>query len=319
MSARSSAAATDVAAAKPFAHSERRCGRRDDLGIKSVLRFRIWAASDLRMDEGAVTMTPPEDAQALILAGGVGRGVAASVRRLAASLDCSRRGRPVIFVPGALEFSDGVPLAEALAEGSEAARASGITLLHDDHHRIGPANEPGVMVLGSTLWPSLSISALGTPAQARAHARHRWSALKAVNSSDGSPLRPHDVAGAHARARAFLEDALACVTLGGDGLAGRSPAITGVKAGDRALVVSGFPPSRNCLPPELARPLLDPWACAWQSSELDSVLESWTAPALWFFGGSSVSWDARVGRTRVLAAPYRADRGGSELGRVVEV
>ncbi len=282
----------------------------------------LWILSDLRVDLAPFVVPDHMPAVDAILVGGnVCPGVSRALHWLADSLRRGRADTAVLFVPGPVEFSDGVPVDEALAEGRLVASRLGIELLHDESVRLEKAGD-GLHVLGATMWPSFSLTGASKASQARAHARHGWRALRKMVASGGLPLAPHDLAGAHARSRAFVEDALASIVAGGEGARPSShPAFANIRPGDRALVLSAFPPCRACLPADRASPLLDPWAAAWQGSELDELFERWSAPAGWIFGGTPYSWDVRLGRTRVLANPrnLRHPLSGFDPGRVVTI
>lgn len=269
--------------------------------------MRLWIMSDLRVDLAPFDLpdTPP-DFDAVIVAGGIGPGLCRSVRWLAQALDGHRRGRPVVLVPGPAEFLDGVPVAEALAEAVPLARTLGIALLHDASVRLGDPTSCGVHVLGATLWPSFAVDGAANERQARAHARHRWSVRGRATSAPGVPFFPHDAAGGHHRSRAYIEDALSSVVAGGYGHV-PDPVVAGIRGGDRAVVVTAYPPSRSCLPPALARPLLDPWRVCWHVSDLDGVMESWGAPVAWVHGQVPATCDLRIGRTRVVSNSFARD------------
>lgn len=270
---------------------------------------RLWLVSDLQMDQDGFEW--PEELpefDALVVAGGVGRGLSRSVRRLAESLGGRQGERPVVLVPGALEYSDGVPVPEALSAASEEGAAVGITVLSESSLRIGGRTGDGIVLIGTTLWPAFDLDGEGKSKLARGHARNRWSACRQVRRGPDMPMLPHDMVGAHHRARAYVEDALTSVWVGGEGHARASqPVVPGVRGGDRAVVVSAFPPSRSCLPPSHAKPLLDPWSANWRASDLDKVFGAFEAPAAWLHGSVPYALDVRLGRTRVVANPRGAD------------
>lgn len=276
--------------------------------------LRLWVLSDLRIDLDPLVLDgEPAEFDAVVVAGGVCPGLCRSVRWLAGALEGRRGDRPVILVPGPAEFCDGVPVGEALAEAAPLARDLGIALLHDSSIRLGPPEWNGVHVLGATLWPDFAVDGASSAREARAHARHRWPVRNLASSAPGVPFLPHDAAGAHHRSRAFVEDALSSIAVGG-GSYGRASAaiIPGILLGDRAVVVTAYAPSRSCLPPELAEPLLDPWRVCWHASDLDTAMHAWGAPGAWIHGNVPTVLDRRVGRTRVVSNPR--NRGDPAAG-----
>lgn len=283
--------------------------------------FRLWLLSDLRVHEHDFALpSPPPDFDALVVAGGVRPGVAAAVHWLADTFDGTCGNRPIIFVPSGLEFEDGVPVPEALAQGEAAARERGVALLHDAGLRLGWPDRPGLHILGATMWPGFSLDA-GRAGEARGHGRHRWRGCRLMRSAPGTPFLPHDAVGAHARSEAYVEDALRTIWVRSANLAGAPTVVGPVQGGDRAVVVTGFPPLRACLPPALARPLRDPWAPNWAVSDLGRLLEGYGAPEAWLHGGVPNALDMRVGRSRVAANPFgHGDpTGGFDVGRVIVV
>ncbi len=284
--------------------------------------YRIWVLSNLQVDVEPFELPRPlPEFDALVVAGGVASGLGRAVRWLAEALDGRQGDRPVALVPGVHEFSDAVPVPQALDEASSLGRRLGIAVLHDDAVRLGAGDEPGLHIAGATLWPGFELAGPDKVVQARGHARHRWRALRRIRSAPGTPFQPHDAAGAHGRSRAFLADALACVAVGGNGFGAPdgTAVLKGVRAGDRAVVATAFPPSRACLTREAAEPLRDHWAAAWQGSALDEMFERWSAPPAWIFGGGTCAWDMRLGRTRLVANPRSPPTAGFDPGRVVVV
>ena len=268
--------------------------------------LRLWVLSDLRVDLAPIDLSAnAPEYDAVVVAGGIGPGLRRSVRWLAQALDSHRGDRPAIFIPGPAEFCDGVPVAEALAEAVPVARDLGIALLHDGAVRLGDPRWCGIHILGATLWPSFGVDGAGNARPARAHARHRWSVRARARSAPGVPFYPHDAAGGHHRSRAFIEDALSSIVVSGYGHV-PDPVVAGIRGGDRAVVVTAYPPSRSCLPPTLARPLLDPWRVCWHASDLEAVMEAWGAPVAWVHGQVPTACDLRIGRTRVVSNPRDA-------------
>jgi hypothetical protein len=268
--------------------------------------IRLWVMSDLRVDRTDHRLPDPlPDFDALLVPGGIAPGLCRSVQWLAEALDGRQGRRPVVLVPGPAEYLDGEPVSEALAQAVSLGETLGITVLHDGAFRLGDPQRPGIMVLGATLWVDFALDGVENARTARAHARNRWTVTDRAASAPGKPFFPHDAAGAHARSRAYIEDALNAVAVGA-GLYGHmpNPVVDGIGPGDRAVVVTAYAPSRSCLPPTLARPVLDPWRVCWHASSLDPLMEGWGAPVVWIHGNVPQACDLRLGRTRVVSNPY---------------
>lgn len=284
---------------------------------------RLWILSDLRTDRAPQALPDPlPDFDALLVAGGIAPGLCRSVRWLAEALDGRQGDRPVVIVPGPAEFLDGEPVGEALAGAVPLGAALGITVLHDSAVRLGAPLRPGLFILGATLWTDFALDGADNARIARAHARNRWAVSGRASSAPGVPFLPHDAAGAHARSRAYIEDALNSLAVGA-GLYGHAPnpALPGIEPGDRAVVVTAYAPSRSCLPPTLARPLLDPWRACWHASDLDRVMQGWGAPVAWVHGNVPYAGDLRIGHTRVVTNPYDPNEpaNGFDIHRTILV
>lgn len=281
---------------------------------------RLWIMSDLRVDHTGFRLPVDLPAcDAVVVAGNVRPGLVATMRWLARELDGRQGDRPVVLVPGPLEHSDGTPMRDALDRAADLAHETGIIVLDGGSTCLRDGRGHGLHIVGATLWVDFRCGGSPQASHARGHARARWDAVKRVNCAHGTPIQPHDVAGAHARGRAYVEDALSAIWTGAYGATGR-PLVPDVRSGDRAVVVTAFPPSRRCLPPGLARPLLDPWATAWHASDLDALFDAPGAPRCWIHGGVPHGTDLRLGRTRVVANPLGRDpTDGFDPGRVVVV
>ena len=295
------------------------CAGRAPLGARpnaDVPSFRLWVWSDLRLDSGRDALpSPPPGCDAVLVAGNIGIGLAASVRRLAKALDGVLGSRVIAYVPGILEFTDGMPVPEALAEAAPVARDLGISLLHDTSVRIAGPDRCSLHVVGAVLWPNFAAAPGRDQARtARQHARERWRLLARVSAGSGIRFEPHDAVAAHARSVAYLQDALASVAVGAGGFGrGHRSLVPDARPGDKTVVLTAFPPSKSCLPPALARPLLDPIAVAWLASDLDADLERWSAPAAWVHGSVPHGSDFRLGATRIVSNPVDfacPDNGG---------
>ena len=184
--------------------------------------LRCWVLSDLRIgaDSDFALPNPLPDFDLLLVAGGIAPGLDTSLTWLARALDGRHGSRPVVMVPGSLEFRSEVPLVEALAQGRELAGTYGISLLSDESIRLEAADGGGVHVVGATLWTDWALHGPFQGRLARVGARHDWPDGKGISLRRGRPLTPLDALAVHARSRAYIEDALARHRPSGFGLQG---------------------------------------------------------------------------------------------------
>ncbi|WP_238296802.1 hypothetical protein [Methylobacterium soli] len=266
----------------------------------------MWILSDLRVDlDPAFALPDPLPSfDAILVAGGIAAGLDASLRWLAAALDGRQGHRPVIFVPGNIEFWSDIPLVEALARGRALASELGLHLLSDDAFRFEASDGSGVFVVGATMWTDWALEGPFQGKLARVHARHGWPDGERIMLRRDRLLSPLDVLAAHARSRAYVEDALATIRYQALGYASPPKApVTGVRRGDRAIVLTCHGPSRHSLPPDWPGWFQDGWVAASLASDLEDVMDAWGAPGLWVHGNVPKAVDYVIGRTRVVANP----------------
>lgn len=287
-------------------------------------RMRLWIMSDLdvsRDGHGLILPDLPPRFDALLVAGNVGTGMTASLEWLAALRD-RLHGRPVILVPGPREYATGLPPSETLRLARETGERLGIVVLADSSVQLPDATGNAVHVIGATLWTDWALNGHFQGQLARGYARHGWSGSRGITTEDGRPWGPHDAAGAHARSRAYIEDALGSAVCQRHGF-GTSPAalITGVGSGDRVVVVTHHAPSPFSLANDWPGWSGDPWHAASYATDLEGIMEAWGAPALWVHGCVPSPVDYRLGKTRVLANPRApaGETGPFDPGLVVEV
>lgn len=272
--------------------------------------LRLWILSDLRIDLDPTFALPDPlpGFDALLVAGGLGLGLDTSLRWLAGALAGRQGRRPVVFVPGRVEFWSEVPIVEALARGRLLAAELGIHLLSDDTVRIGPAEGPGLHVIGATLWTDWSLDGRFGGRLARVHARSAWPDGRCITLGRGRPWSPIDALGAHARSRAFVEDALTGIAHQALGCPTPPGALVkGVRAGDRAVVLTCHGPSRHSLPDDWHGWYHDDWLPASLVSGLEEIMQGWGAPALWVHGNVPRGVGYWIERTHVVANPRRGD------------
>ncbi|GEO97874.1 phosphatase [Methylobacterium haplocladii] len=261
--------------------------------------------SDMRIDRRPLAMPDPlPDFDAFVVAGNVCPGLDASLRWLADALDGRQGRRPVVLVPGNVEFWDGRPKDESLRRCRILAEDLGITLLSDTALRVEDGNGSGVHFVGSTLWTDWALHGRKAATLARGYARHHHRDNGRIAVAEGVPYRPHDAAGAHARSRAFIEDVLLSIKVTAQGF-GLSPTalVEDVRPGDRAVVVTHHAPSRASLCSRLSPDACEPWISAACASDVEDVMRMWAAPAAWIHGHVLSPADYAVGRCRVVANP----------------
>ncbi|MGT2481592.1 metallophosphoesterase [Methylobacterium oryzae CBMB20] len=273
-------------------------------------RYRLWVMSDLAVDRTATGLPPfalPDplpDFDVLAVAGDVADDLERSVERLARSLDGRQGSRPVVLVPGNREFWNGRTVEETLARGRDMAGRAGIALLSDDALRIDDGRGTGLCLLGATLWTDWALHGARRATLARGHARHNARDCRRIRRAGTIPYLPHDAGGAHARSRAFIEDALGSIVVQATGFRASPVALVrDARPGDRAVVVSHHAPTVRSLPTEVLPDLCDEWIGASLASDLEGLMDGWGAPALWIHGHVPGAVDVTVGRTRIVANP----------------
>lgn len=284
---------------------------------------RIWILSDLRIDLDPTFMLPDPlpEFDALLIAGGLGLGLDTSLRWLAGALAGRQGRRPVILVPGNVEFWSDVPMVEALARGRLLAAELGIQLLSDDTVRIGPPDGPGLQVVGATLWTDWSLDGHFGGRLARVAARTVWPDGRHITLRRDRPWSPLDALGVHARSRAYVEDALTGIAHQALGCPAPFGALVeGVGTGDRAVVLTCHGPSRHSIADDWPGWNLDDWVPASLVSSLEEIMQGWGAPVLWVHGNVPGPVSYWIERTRIVANPCRGDAPvvGFDPGLVIE-
>ncbi len=273
--------------------------------------MRMWILSDLRIDREVLPALPasPPEFDVLVLAGGIAPSLEASLRWIAAERDGLIAGKPVILVAGSAEFGTSAPNPDGLARARELAAGMGVRLLSDETARLEAPDGTGIHFVGATLWTDWCLMGPFQGQHARVQARREWSR---DGSHPGRPpgWSPHDAVAAHARSRAYIEDALAAIVQQGLGFRpGPQTLVPGVRPADRAVVVTHHAPSRRCLPELWAGWSYERWLPATFASDLEGIMLSWGGPALWIHGAVPEAVDFHVGRTRVVANPRGAGNG----------
>lgn len=184
---------------------------------------------------------------------------------------------PLVLVPGNHEFY-GHMRGEERRRGEAAAAAHAIHLLDDRALAIG-----GVRFVGSTLWTDYDLFGVGTRGDAMAFAARCMNDHRLIQEEPGDDGRftPAHARAQHLVSRAFLEHVLA------EPYAGPT------------VVVTHHCPHPDSVAPQYAGDLLTPAFC----SDLSALIAR-AEPALWVHGHTHVSFDYRVGATRILCNPH---------------
>lgn len=203
---------------------------------------------------------------------------------------------PIVMVAGNHEFYGHVR-SEERAVGLAAAQVHGVTLLDDMVAEIG-----GVRFVGSTLWSDFELFGADLRADVvRAAARTMLDhALIQETRSRSRLFTTEDARRQHTRSRRFIDDTLAQPFAG------------------PTIIVTHHAPHEKSVAPRYSEDLLTPAFV----SDLATVLER-HQPALWVHGHTHVSFDYRVGRTRVVCNPhgygYERENPAFDPALVVEV
>ena len=291
----------------------------------SAGRMRLWILSDLAVgrpgdDFSLPDPLPPFDA--MLVAGNIANDLASSLEWLAAALGDRLRGRPVVLVPGTRDYRGELSPSETLWRARRMGRSLGIVVLADETIRLPDGRGAAIHVIGATLWTDWSLNGAAQAQSARGYARHGWTDARGVRAEDGQDWGPHDAAGAHARSRAYIEDALGTAVCQRHGF-GTSPTalMTGVGPGDRIVVMTHHAPSPFSLPRDWEGWFGDPWLAASHATDMEDIMDAWGAPALWVHGHVPSPVDYRLRKTRVVANPRPRDDGAAtfDSALVVEV
>jgi Icc-related predicted phosphoesterase len=267
---------------------------------------RIHFITDLHDDHRRLDVLPEVDADVVVVAGDTMSPGHLAIRRLRALLP--DRSRPIIYVPGnhdfyssfdpkrpdagtktTLEAQRDVLMPAAAAETS-------IILLDDDEVEID-----GVVFIGSTLWTSMACSpSYMSRADVMREAAKRMNDYRFIKVGEGRSkdrLTPSDTIAMHKESLEFITKRL-------EKHAGRDVVVVTHHApSPRSL--RGYDPDK----PGIYRDL----DCCY-SSNLEFLMHSDAAPALWLHGHIHDSRDYFVGLTRTVSNP----RGYPILGAKME-
>lgn len=243
----------------------------------------IQLASDLHLEHlensfpAAQTISPAQGAEALVLAGDIGRGTNA--------LELFRDWPvPVLYVAGNHE-AYGSTWNGTLAELREASRETSVRFLERDTTEVG-----GVRFLGCTLWTDYSLQLNRTRSQLMENAERRIADHRQIRGEVGGYFTAADALREHELSRAWLGSKLAQPFDG------------------KTVVVTHHGPHPLSVHP---RYLGDPLNAAFVS-DLSELLQG---PDLWLHGHVHDSFDYNVNGCRVVANPRGYPRNASSCGR----
>ncbi len=199
----------------------------------------------------------------------------------------------VVFIAGNHEYYNTVRPQER-QHGSRIAEALGVTLLDDDEAVFG-----GVRFLGTTLWADFALFGDENTPNVMRLAKKVMLDHRAIQETDaGATFTPEDALAQHKRSRAWLERALS------------------KPFGGPTVVVTHHAPHEKSVARKYASDMLTPAFV----SDLAPLIER-HSPALWVHGHTHVSFDYRVGATRVICNPhgYGTENPAFDPALVVEI
>lgn len=252
---------------------------------ESVVRLHVL--SDLHL-ECAPFDLPPVDADALVLAGDIGRG--------GDGVRWAREQAPeqlVFYVLGNHEFYRGcLEDVHARCEREAARAGNRMHVLRDSEHVVD-----GVAFLGATLWTDFSLFGEARRPEAIAAVCNVVPDYRVIRitAEDGAEraLQPQDTMGAFARSLAWLQARVRYHR----------------EAGNKTCIISHHAPARGSLAERFENDLVS----AYFVNTLDEWLRN-EGPDLWLHGHTHDSFDYRIGPTRVVCNPrgYPGERAASD-------
>ncbi len=256
--------------------------------------MRLQVFSDVHFD--VATSFEPHlhpDADAVVVAGdlceGIEQGMAWLRRHLGPVI-------PIVMVPGNHEFYHRVRADERRA-GLIAAATHNVTLLDDAVAEIG-----GVRFVGSTLWCDFDLFGVDLRARVMAAAERLMLDHRHIveDAHSGRWFSAQDARQQHGRSRQFVEDAVAQPFDG------------------PTVIVTHHGIHEKSVAQQYREDLLTPAFI----SDLSAVIER-CQPRLWIHGHTHVSFDYRVGGTRIVCNPhgygYERENPGFNPGLIVDI
>jgi len=235
--------------------------------------MRLQIFSDFHFD--VAPALPPHLApgvDVVVVAGDVCEGMTPGFEWLRRNLGAEL---PIVFVAGNHEYFRRSIVTERIA-AADAARLHSIDLLDNQIVQLG-----SVRFIGTTLWADFDLFGEYKRAEAMRVAEAYMVDHRQILEADGAPFRAMDARRLHLSCRRFLDEQLA---LPHDGA---------------TVVVTHHGPHPKSLAKKFSK---DPLSAAF-ISDLSQIIETYQ-PALWVHGHTHVSFDYRVGATRIVCNPH---------------
>lgn len=250
--------------------------------------MRVHVFSDLHLEFGPIEFTAA-----------VRSGALADLVLLAGDIHTKRRGppwaaatfsQPVAMIGGNHEaYGDSLYANIAAnrkeAEDASADRANPMRFLERETWALTAPDGTSVRIIAATWWTDFEVFGRDTRHRAMAHARRSMTDFHIIRVRDAvrhepQRLDPEDVLRINAASTAYIEDELA-------------QPFDGV-----TIVMTHHAPSFQSVAPQFRGDLLT----AAYASAREDLIERFQ-PALWAHGHTHVSFDYRIGRTRVICNP----------------
>lgn len=250
--------------------------------------MRVHVFSDLHLEFGPIEFSSA-----------VRSGTLADLVLLAGDIHTKRRGpawaaatfsQPVAMIGGNHEAYGDSLYANIAANRREAEQASAervnpVRFLEREAWELTALDGTSVRIVAATWWTDFEVFGRDTRHRAMAHARRAMTDFQIIGVRDAlrrepARLAPEDVLRIHSASTAYIEDKLAQPFHG----------IT--------IVMTHHAPSFQSVAPQFREDLLT----AAYASAREDLIERFQ-PVLWVHGHTHVSFDYRVGRTRVVCNP----------------
>lgn len=230
--------------------------------------MKLQIVSDLHLRPQYGFTLPATDADLIVLAGDIGRGLAGVEWAMA---EAQRLEKPAVYVFGNHEFfTHAFP--DLLDEAKQLTDGSDVHILENDMLTFGD-----VRILGCTLWTDFLLFGAAQEAESKAAVEAVLYDYKLIKDSNGEPLRANQTQQQHYQSRQWLETQLAQPWDG------------------KTVVVTHHVP---CW--EGSHPHFDSLLTTGFTSDLKPLMEAETID-LWVCGHSHANVDMHFGRTRLFS------------------
>jgi predicted phosphodiesterase len=230
--------------------------------------MKLQVISDLHLRPQYGFTIPATDADLIILAGDIGRGLAGVEWAMA---EADRLEKPAVYVFGNHEYYTRT-FPDLIDEARQLAAGSGVHVLENDSLVLN-----GTRILGCTLWTDFLLFGEAQEAESMTAVEAVLYDYKIIQTSDGAPLRARQTQQHHRESRRWLEAQLAKPWTGS------------------TVVVTHHVPCWEGSHPHFDGPIT-----AGFTSDLKPLLER-EAIDLWVCGHSHANVDVQVGQTRLLS------------------